>query len=305
MSAHATEATNLEPAANGWQHALDADQRALSAVAGIVRADELSRRRSALGVERRETARLLARLATTLGISPPWLVDHPLELRELGLGLHIRACVFDLDGVLTDSGRLHASAWALTFDPFLQETAARAGWQFIPFDRDDDYRSYVGGRPRLDGIHSFLASRGISPDTGTMQQLARRKSDVLARELHGHGVTALDGARRYLEAAGRIGLGRAVVSASARTGSMLELADLDRLVEVQIDAEAMRTERLRPRPAPDLLLAACERLGVPPGAAATFTHNPAGVAAGHVGGLTVIAADSLAALLDRRILAAR
>jgi beta-phosphoglucomutase-like phosphatase (HAD superfamily) len=67
----------------------------------------------------------------------------------------------------------------------------------------------------------------------------------------------------------------------------------------------MRTERLRPRPAPDLLLAACERLGVPPGAAATFTHNPAGVAAGHVGGLTVIAADSLAALLDRRILAAR
>ena len=305
MSAHATEATNLEPAANGWQHALDADQRALSAVGGIVRADELSRRRSALGVERRETARLLARLAATLGISPPWLVDRPLELRELGLGLHIRACIFDLDGVLTDSGRLHASAWALTFDPFLQETAERAGWQFIPFDRDDDYRSYVDGRPRLDGIHSFLASRGISPGTGTVQQLARRKSDVLARELHVHGVTALDGARRYLEAAGRAGLGRAVVSASARTGSMLELADLDRLVEVQIDAEAMGSKHLRPRPAPDLILAACERLGVPPGAAATFTHDPAGVAAGHVAGLTVIATDSLAALLDRRILAAR
>src|SRR4029079_1210516 len=85
MSIHATEAPDLEPAANGWQHALDADQRALSAVAGLVRADELARRRSALGVERRETADLLARLARTLRVTPPWLVDQPVTLRELGL----------------------------------------------------------------------------------------------------------------------------------------------------------------------------------------------------------------------------
>jgi HAD superfamily hydrolase (TIGR01509 family) len=137
-----------------------------------------------------------------------------------------------------------------------------------------------------------------------MQALARRKSDVLARELHVHGVTALAGARRYLEAAGRAGLGRAAVSASARTHAMLELADLDRLVEVQLDAEAMRAGHLRPRPAPDLLLAACERLGARPDATVTFTHSAAGAAAGRAAGLTVIAADSLAALLDRRILTA-
>jgi len=305
MSAHTTEATNLEPAANGWQHALDADQRALSAVAGLVRADELARRRSALGVERRETADLLARLARTLRVTPPWLVDQPVTLRELGLEPGIEACVFDLDGVLTDSGRLHASAWALTFDPFLQETAERVGWQFIPFDRDTDYPAYVDGRPRLDGIHAFLASRGISPDAKAMQRLARRKSDVLARELHVHGVTAVAGARRYLEAAGRASLRRAVVSASARTGAMLELAELDRLIEVQIDADAMRREHLRPRPAPDLLLAACERLGVHPEAAVTLTHTSAGVEAGHTAGLAVFAVDSLEALLDRRLLAAR
>ena len=269
MSARHAEAANgrppdLEPAANGWQHALDADQRALTAVAGILHADELARRRGALGTERRETAQLLARLAHTLGVAPPWLVDRPLTPHELGLEPGSQGCIFDLDGVLTDSGGLHASAWALTFDPFLQETAERAGWQFIPFDRDADYRAYVDGRPRLDGIRAFLSSRGISPDPTTMRDLARRKSDVLARELHAQGVTARAGARRYLEAAGRAGLGRAVVSASARTLWMLELADLDRLIEVRIDADAMRQESLLPRPAPDLLLAACERLGVPP-----------------------------------------
>lgn len=305
MSAHSTELPNLEPAANGWQHALDADQRALTAVAGIVRADDLAQRRSALGAERRETAQLLARLARTLGVASPWLVDQPVTLRDLGLDLGVEGCIFDLEGVLTDSGRLHASAWALTFDPFLQETAERTGWQFIPFDPDADYHAYVDGRPRLDGIHAFLASRGISPDSTTTNELARRKSDVLARELHVQGVTALPGARRYLEASGRAGLRRAVVSASARTRAMLELADLDGLVEVQIDAEAMRRGHLRPRPAPDLLLAACSRLGVSAQAAATFTHTAAGIEAGHAAGLTVVSADSLAVLLDRRILVAR
>ena len=181
---------DLEPAANGWQHALDADLRALNAGAGILRADELAQRRSALGVERRETAHLLARLAHTLGVEPPWLVDQPLTSHELGLEPGIEACIFDLDGVLTDSGRLHASAWALTFDPFLQETAERAGWQFIPFDRDADYRAYVDGRPRLDGIRAFLASRGISPDAITSRPpraAQKRRADAGAARPRRHG----------------------------------------------------------------------------------------------------------------------
>jgi HAD superfamily hydrolase (TIGR01509 family) len=106
--------------------------------------------------------------------------------------------------------------------------------------------------------------------------------------LRGRGVAALPGARRYLEAAGRGGLGRAVVSASASTLPMLELAELAAVVEARVDAELVRAEGLRSRPAPDLLLAACRRLGVRPEEAVTLTHSAAGVAAGHAAGLAVI-----------------
>ena len=111
---------------------------------------------------------------------------------------------------------------------------------------------------------------------------------MLARGLEQRGVTALPGARRYLEAAGRAGLKRAVVSASASTASMLERAALDTLVDAFVDADVIRTEGVRTPPAPDLLLAACRRVGVRPEDAVTFTHSPAGVVAGVAAGLTVI-----------------
>jgi beta-phosphoglucomutase-like phosphatase (HAD superfamily) len=101
-------------------------------------------------------------------------------------------------------------------------------------------------------------------------------------------VAALAGARRYLEATGHAGLGRAVVSASTSTLPMLELANLASLVEERVDAENIRSEGLRSRPAPDLLVVACRRLGVQPEEAVTFTHSAAGVAAGHAAGLGVI-----------------
>ena len=173
----------------------------------------------------------------------------------------------------------------------------RVGWQFIPFDRDADYREYLDGRPRLEGIHAFLGSRGIRVPEGrpddsarvdTAWGLASRKGEALARGLQQRGVTALAGARRYLETAGHAGLERAVVSASTTTLPMLELAGLATLVEERVDAEVMHAESLRSRPAPDLLLAACRRLGVQPGEAVTFTHSAAGVAAGHAAGLAVV-----------------
>jgi beta-phosphoglucomutase-like phosphatase (HAD superfamily) len=102
------------------------------------------------------------------------------------------------------------------------------------------------------------------------------------------GVTALAGARRYLEAAGHAGLKRAVVSASTTTLPMLELAGLATLVEERVDADVMQAESLRSRPAPDLLLVSCRRLGVRPEEAVTFTHSAAGVAAGHAAGLLVV-----------------
>ena len=215
----------------------------------------------------------------------------------LGLPATVEACLFDLEGVLTDSALLHALAWGEVFDDLLLRLADKTGWHFIPFDREADYRTYLDGRPRLEGVHAFLDSRGIRlpegrpddpADADTARALAERKGEALARSLRQRGVTALAGARRYLEAAGQAGLGRAVVSASASTLPMLELAGLATLVEERVDADVIRAEGLRARPAPDLLLAACRSLGVRPEMAVTFTHSAAGVAAGHAAGMAVI-----------------
>ena len=171
------------------------------------------------------------------------------------------------------------------------------GWHFIPFDRGADYRDYIDGRPRLEGVDAFLASRGIQlaegrfgdpADADTACGLARRKGDAMARALHQRGVSAVPGARRYLEASGHAGLKRAVVSASSNTLPILELAGLASVIEERVDADVIRTEGLRSRPAPDLLLDACRRLDVQPEDAVTLTHSAAGIAAGRAAGLTVI-----------------
>jgi beta-phosphoglucomutase-like phosphatase (HAD superfamily) len=312
-----------------WQLALDANERALNAASGTLTDSELARWRSEHTDERKETAAALARLARTARVRPaPWLPPMAITAPMLGLPETVEACLFDLDGVLTDSGVLHAWAWAAVFDEFLQRVAERNRWHFIPFDREADYLTYIDGRPRLEGIHAFLDSRGIRlpegrpddpPDAETAYGLARRKGDGLARSLHGRGVTALPGARRYLEATGYAGLKRAIVSASANTLPMLELAGLATLVEDLADANLIRVEKLRSRPAPDLLLAASRRLGVDPANVATFTPTPAGIVAGHAAGLIVVGmgdgprgellrgfgaeqvVPSLNALLDRRL----
>ena len=241
---------------------------------------------------------MLERLAEVTGVLPrPWLSPVRLNTRMLGLPSTVRACLFDLEGVLTDSAVLHALAWGEVFDDFLLRLADKTGWQFIPFDSDADYRAYLDGRPRLEGVHAFLHSRGIRLPEGRLDDperadtaagLATRKGEALARCLRQRGVTALAGARRYLEVAGQAGLARAVVSASASTLPMLELAGLATLVEERVDADVIRSEGLRARPAPDLLLAACRRVAVRPEHAVTFTHSAAGVAAGHAAGLVVI-----------------
>jgi beta-phosphoglucomutase-like phosphatase (HAD superfamily) len=298
VAAERSRPLELDTASSHWQLALDRAQRALSAAGGLLPAPELGRRQRELAWERQETAKALRRLANVTGVRPvPWLSPVPVTTRMLGLPATTRACLFDLDGVLTDSAVLHAWAWGEVFDEFLLRLSEKTGWQFIPFERETDYSAYIDGRTRLEGIHAFLDSRGIRLRDGRVNDpvtadsaegLAKRKGEVLSRGLRQHGVTALTGARRYLEAAGHAGLERAVVSASTSTLPMLELANLATLVEERVDAEDIRSEGLRSRPAPDLLVVACRRLGVQPEEAVTFTHSAAGVAAGHAAGLGVI-----------------
>jgi beta-phosphoglucomutase-like phosphatase (HAD superfamily) len=289
---------NLDAETRHWARALEAAERALRMSASCWSGAELGRRQRALDAERAELAATLGRLADAYSLRPrPWLSPTSLSPQMLGLAPTVKACLFDLEGVLTDSGLVHAAAWAEVFDAFLLLFAARTGWHFIPFDRGKDYRTYLDGRPRLEGVHAFLDSRGIRlpegdpddpPELDTVNGLARRKSDALVHVLRRRGVSALTGARRYLEAAGQAGLVRAAVSSSANAILILERGGLATLVDECVDAEVIRREGLRSRPAPDLVLSGCRRLGVHTHDAVTLTHTPAGVAASRAAGVAVI-----------------
>ena len=281
-------ALDLDPIAAHWQIALDSTQRALEDSTRPPLQLDLGQEQRRLDEERRLTGELLERLAQVEGVAAPWLSPVPVSRVMLGLPDHIEACLFDLDGVLTDSGMLHARAWAEVFDAYLLRLAEQTGWYFIPFDADLEYGAFLDGRPRFEGVRVFLTSRGLSPSADDVRMLAAHKAEVLERGLHERGVNALAGARRYLAAVGHAGLARVVVSASASTRPMLELAELGSLVDDHVDADVIRSGGLRSRPAPDLLLAACARVGVEPARAVTLTHTPAGIVAGRAAGLCVI-----------------
>ncbi|BBZ45703.1 beta-phosphoglucomutase family hydrolase [Mycobacterium parmense] len=210
----------------------------------------------------------------------------------LGLPEQVHACLFDLDGVLTDTASVHTKAWKAMFDAFLSERAKQTGEKFVPFDAAADYRKYVDGKKREDGVRSFLDSRGIelpdgSPDdpkdADTVYGLGNRKNDMFQKVLHDDGVEVFDGSRRYLEAASAAGLGIAVVSSSANTREVLEITGLDRFVQARVDGITLRDEHIAGKPAPDSYLRGAQLLGVEPSAAAVFEDAISGVQAGHAG----------------------
>jgi beta-phosphoglucomutase family hydrolase len=210
----------------------------------------------------------------------------------LGLPEKVRACLFDLDGVLTDTASVHTKAWKAMFDAYLSERAKRTGENFVPFDAAADYRQYVDGKKREDGVRSFLSSRGIElPDGGpddpddaeTIYGLGNRKNDMFQQVLHADGVKVFDGSRRYLEAASAAGLGIAVVSSSANTRDILEITGLDRFVQKRVDGVTLRDEHIAGKPAPDSYLRGAQLLNVGPDAAAVFEDALSGVQAGRAG----------------------
>jgi beta-phosphoglucomutase family hydrolase len=205
----------------------------------------------------------------------------------------IRACLFDLDGVLTQTARVHAKAWKAMFDVFLRDRAAQTGEPFVPFDPVADYGGYIDGKLRYDGVRSFLASRGIDlpegapadpPGANTVHGLGNRKNELVLSLIRAEGVDVYDGSVRYVRAVRAAGLRRAVVSASANTRAVLEAAGIADLFEVRIDGVVAAERHLRGKPAPDTFLAAAEALGVAAREAAVFEDAFAGVAAGRAGG---------------------
>jgi len=219
----------------------------------------------------------------------------------LGLPPGIRACLFDLDGVLTKTATVHAAAWKEMFDEFLQAWAGRTGEPFVPFDVHDDYDRYVDGRRRQDGTRTFLASRGIElpegqaadpPGAFTIQGLSNRKNDLVMDRLAKGQVEVFVGSVRYVEAVKAAGIPRAVVSSSANTQQVLEAAGIVDLFDARIDGLVAEQRGLAGKPAPDTFLAGAEALGISPQAGAVFEDALAGVEAGRAGGFgSVVGVD--------------
>jgi beta-phosphoglucomutase family hydrolase len=210
----------------------------------------------------------------------------------LGLPTGIQACLFDLDGVLTDTAAVHAAAWKEMFDEFLRDYSAQHGIAFVPFDARAEYDAYVDGKPRASGVRDFLAARDITlpdgtpddpPAAMTVNGLGNRKNEAVQRRIRTEGVHVFEGSRRYLQAAVQAGLRRAVVSSSANTREVLDVTGLAQYVEEIVDGVTIRTEGLKGKPAPDTFLAAATRFGVDPSAAAVFEDALAGVSAGRSG----------------------
>ena len=206
----------------------------------------------------------------------------------LGLPATITVCLFDMDGVLTDTASVHSAAWKETFDQFLRQ---RDGTGFSAFTADD-YERYVDGEPRSDGVRNFLASRDIHlpegspddpPDAATISGVGNRKNELLLEKISRDGVRVYEGSRRYLEAARDAGLRRFVVSSSANTTQVLRVTGLASLVEGQVDGNTLREKNLAGKPAPDSFLAGAALASAEAAVAAVFEDAVAGVQAGRAG----------------------
>ena len=202
------------------------------------------------------------------------------------------AVLLDLDGVITDTANMHAACWKQMFDAYLQQRAAERGEPFRPFDLATDYRLYVDGKPRFDGVRDFLTSRGIqlpegSPDdpaqADTVGGLGNRKNDLVNNVIAEGGVEPYEGSVKLIQQLCQQGFKIAVVTSSQNCEAVLKAARLDTFFEVQVDGNTIRAHHLAGKPAPDTFLTAAQQLGVEPTRAVVIEDAIAGVQAGRNG----------------------
>jgi len=291
-----------------WRLALFAAQDALSAARACGRSvglpeHELATLERRLATERMTTDRLLVSVAHDEGLDLHQRLTAPrATAHSLALPDDVRACLFDLDGVLTGSDEIHAAAWRESLNDLLLRRFERTGERFgpfRPFSARRDYYRYLHGKPRLDGARSFLSSRGIvlpdgrpedPVDAETLYGLTNHKNQILRRRLEHEGINAFAGSLRYLETAREAGLKCGVLSASANTHAILERSGLAPLVDRVVDGNVIRAGGLEWKPAPDTILVACELLGVRPDRVATFETTIDGLAAARSAGVAIAVA---------------
>lgn len=207
------------------------------------------------------------------------------------------AVLFDLDGVLTDTARVHARCWKRMFDEFLQRRAQERGETFVPFDAEADYHAYVDGKPRYDGVRDFLASRGIElPEGGSdaptgedsVRGLGNRKNEMVKAAIDSEGVDSYPSSIALVRALRARGLRTAVVSSSANCRAILRAAGIEDLFEVRVDGRVAAERGLPGKPAPDTFVAAARELGVEPARTVVVEDARSGVEAGRAGAFGLV-----------------
>lgn len=193
-------------------------------------------------------------------------------MQQLGLPPNITACLFDLDGVITQTAIQHAQAWKQVFDQ-----------HGIPFDQVKDYDDYVDGKPREEGVRSLMEAKGLKPDPQTVEKIAEEKDRIFVDLINREGVQTYPGSIRYIEKARQLHKKIAVVSSSKHTTQVLQAAHLDHLFDAQVDGNVAQKEHLHGKPAPDTYLRAADMLQTRPENAAVYEDALAGVAAGRAG----------------------
>ena len=207
------------------------------------------------------------------------------------------AVLFDLDGVITNTAALHAACWKQMFDEYLRTHAERIGERFWPFDLADDYRLYVDGKPRFDGVRDFLSSRRIrlpegSPDDPaeleTVCGLGNRKNELINDLIERTGVEPYDGSVRLIHRLRRDGFKIAVVTSSQNCTAVLKAAKLDDFFELRVDGNTIKAQGLAGKPAPDTFLIAAKLLGAEPSRTVVIEDAISGVEAGSNGNFGLV-----------------
>jgi beta-phosphoglucomutase family hydrolase len=199
------------------------------------------------------------------------------------------AVLFDLDGVITNTAKLHATCWKQMLDEYLEKRAHQRGEAFRPFDLATEYRLHLDGKPRFDGVRDFLASRGIKlpegtsddpPEAETVRGLGNRKNELVSDAIERIGVEAYQGSVQFIDQLRRGGFKIALVTSSENCAAVLKAAKLESLFDVRVDGHMVETQDLAGKPAPDTFLMAAKLLGVEPRRAVVVEDAIPGIKAG-------------------------
>ncbi|MHA6249158.1 beta-phosphoglucomutase family hydrolase [Pontibacter sp. CAU 1760] len=221
----------------------------------------------------------------------------PNRLLQLLKERNIQALILDMDGVITQTARLHAAAWKKMFDAYLRQRGQQDAKNYAPLEIATDYRQHIDGIPRYDGVRNFLQSRGIllpegtaadTPDMETVAGLGNRKNEFFQELMQAQGVEVYPDTLAFLKKRKAEGYRLAVISASKNCRSILAAAGVADMFEVRVDGQVAVERNLKGKPAPDVFIEAARQLGVPVGKTAIFEDAISGVQAGRAGGFALV-----------------